>query len=164
MAFKLSREDHAALQNSVVYQELEAAEVIKQAQTLADKIVNSPSAQTAISEGIRKALENKDDDGEHTELKGALEKLDDHGLVEVFTIIKDAMNARGLDPAMYYEEEQKEKEEGHEEGDEAKEEHEMAEVLAYVKASLSTLADKAIDEGNTECAYLIERTLQQIDE
>lgn len=97
----MSREDRLALLNSEIYQELEQAERIKQAQTLSDKIVNSPGAQKAISDGITRALENKDDDGEmesvHDAIKTGISKLDDHELFEMFKMFADELGGRGID-------------------------------------------------------------------
>jgi len=165
MSREMSREDRLALLNSEVYQELEQAERVKQAQTLSDKIVNSPTTQKAISDGIAKALENKDDDGEmesiHNELKEHITKLTDHELFEMFTFFANELEARGIDADEY--EKQFEDEEAEESPeDEIEEEQDMEDVLAFVKSTLTTLAYSAADKGNTEAAYLIERTIQKI--
>lgn len=166
---RMSDEDTLALLNSEVYQELERAERKKQlqkiAQSLSDKIVQSPSAQQAIRDGIAKALENKDDDGEmesvHNDLKDGIKKLDDHELFEMCKMFQDEIEVRGLDTAEF--EKQFEEEEAEEDmEDEEKEEEDMEEVLAFVKSSLTKLAYSAADKGNTEAAYLIERCLQKI--
>lgn len=161
----MSREDRLALLTSEVYQELEAAERQKIAQTLSDKIVNSPVAQKAISDGITHALENKDDDGEmesaHKAIKDGIQKLSDHELFEMSKFFTDELEARGIDPKSY--EEQYEDEEAEETPeDEAKEEKDMEDILAFVKSSLTKLAYNAADKGNTVAAYLIERCLQKI--
>lgn len=166
MSSSMSREDRLALLDSEVYQELEQAERVKQAQTLSDKIVNSPTTQKAISDGIAKALTtNSDDDGEmesvHDELKGHLKKLTDHELFEMAKLFQDEVDARGLDTPDY--EEQFEDEEAEESPeDEMDEEQDMEDVLAFVKSTLTKLAYSAADKGNTEAAYLIERTIQKI--
>jgi len=170
----MSKEDKQALLNSEVYQELEAAELVKHAQlqtlvktaqTLADKIVTSPTAQQAIRDGIAKALENKDDDGEmesvHDAISAGIKKLPDHELYEMCKMFQDEIDARGLDTEAY--EKEFEDEEAEEtSGDEEKEEEVMEDVLAFVKSSLTKLAYSAADKGNTEAAYLIERCLQRI--
>jgi hypothetical protein len=161
----MSREDRLALLNSEVYQELEMAERRKIAQSLSDKIIQSPTAQKAISDGITKALENKDDDGAmesvHAGLKTNIAKLPDHELVEMFKMFQDEVNDRGLDTEKAEEEFAEEEKEETKEDEEAEEE-EMEDVLAYVKSSLTRLAYSAADSGNTEAAYLIERFLQKI--
>lgn len=161
----MSREDRLALLNSEVFQELERADFIKQAQSLSDKIVNSPTAQKAISDGITHALENKDDDGEmesvHDELKVHLKKLTDHELFEMFSWFADELEARGIDPKEYEKQFEDEEEEETPE-DEMEEEQDMEAVLAFIKSSLTKLAHNAADKGNTQAAYLIERTIQKI--
>lgn len=162
---KMSREDRLALLNSEVFQELEKAERIKQAQSLSDKIVNSPTTQKAISDGIAKALESKGDDGEmesvHDELKNNIAKLPDHELFEVFKMFAEEVETRGLDSAEFEKEfEDEEAEETPE--DEKKEEEVMEEVFAFVKSSLTKLAYSAADKGETEAAYIIERFIQKI--
>jgi hypothetical protein len=170
----MSKEDKRALMDSEVYQELEAAELVrhsqlqslvKTAQTLADKIVTSPTAQQAIRDGIAKALENKDDDGEmeavHDAIKAGIKKLSDHELFEMCKLFDGEVSARGLDTEKYEEEfEDEEAEETME--DEKKEEKDMEDIFAFVKSSLTKLAYSAADKGNTEAAYLIERCLQKI--
>ena len=174
MSSKMSREDRLSLLDSEVYQELETAEIakhaqlqrlVKTAQSLSDKIITSPVAQKAISDGIAKALENKDDDGKmesvHNELKSHMTKLTDHELFEMFKMFADELEARGIDAGEY--EKQFEDEEAEEiEEDEVVEEKDMEDVLAFVKSSLTKLAYSAADKGNTEAAYLIERCLQKI--
>jgi hypothetical protein len=162
---EMSREDRLALLDSEVYQELEIAERRKQAQSLADKIVTSPTAQTAIRDGIAKALENKDDDGEmesiHGTIKDSIKKLNDHELYEMCKMFKNEVDARGLDTEKY--ENEFENEEVEETIiDEEEEEKDMEDVLAFVKSSLTKLAYNAADKGNTEAAYLIERCLQKL--
>ena len=162
MSFKLSKEDVDVLLKSEVYRELEGAAIKKQAQaTLADKIVNSPSAQVAISEGIRKALENKDDDGECGELKEMLKALPDHELYEVAEMFQEEVKSRGLDTEEQEEKFEKEEAEEHEE-DEGEEDKE-AEVVDYVMASLTRLAHNAADGGNMEAAYLLERVISTLN-
>lgn len=165
MSKKMSNEDRLALLDSEVYQNFEQLQLRKYAQDLSDKIVNSPSAQKAISDGITKALENSDDDGEmetvHNDIKNGLKKLTDHELFEMFTFFADELQTRGLDTKSYektYEDE--EAEESPE--DEIEEEQDMEAILAFVKSSLTKLAYSAADKGNTEAAYLIERTIQKI--
>ena len=165
MSRVMSKEDKTALFDSEVYQELEMAERQKQAQTLADKIVTSPTAQQAIRDGITRALENKDDDGEmesvHDAIKAGIKKLSDHELFEMCQMFDDELDARGLDTVAYEEEfEDEEAEETME--DEEAEEKDMESVFAFVKSSLTKLAYSAADKGNTEAAYLIERTIQKI--
>ncbi len=164
---KMSREDRLALLNSEVFQELEMAERVKQAQSFEDKIITSPTGQKAISDGIAKALDNKDDDGAlesvHDELKGHMEKLTDHELFELFKMFADAVDARGLDTAGFEKEfEDEEAEETPK--DEEKEEEDMEDVFAFVKSSLTKLAHSAADKGNTDAAYLIERFVQKISQ
>lgn len=165
MSKKMSAEDKLALLDSEVYQNFEQAQLRKYAQSLSDKIVNSPTAQKAISDGIAKALENKDDDGEmeavHDELKEHMKKLTDHELFEMFTFFADELEARGINADEY--EKQFEDEEAEESPeDEMEEEQDMEAVLAFVKSTLTKLAYSAADKGNTEAAYLIERTIQKI--
>lgn len=160
----LSRMDRMALLNSEVYQELENAEINKIAQSLSDKIVNSPGAQQAISNGITKALENNDDDGKmedvHKEIKNHITKLNDHELYEMSKIFTDALDARGIAPKNF--EKEFENEEGEEtKADENKEEEDMEHVFAFVKASLTKIAENAADNGNTQAAYAIERFIQK---
>lgn len=161
MSRTMTREDRLALLNSEIYQELEAAAQKKVAQTLSDKIVSSPGAQQAIRDGITKALENKDDDGEHDALLSGIKKLDDHELFEMFRMFADELEARGID-AEEYEKQFDEEEEEETIEDEEEEHDDMEDVLAFVKSSLTKLAYSAADKGNTEAAYLIERCLQKI--
>ena len=165
MSRTMSREDRLALLNSEVYQELELAEIQKQAQTLSDKIVQSPTAQQAIRDGIAKALENKDDDGEmesvHDELKEHIGKLDDHELFEMFKMFADELESRGINAEEYEQEfEEEEAEESME--DEEEEQKDMEQVMAFVVSSLTKLAHSAADKGETEAAYIIERFIQKI--
>jgi hypothetical protein len=158
----ISKEDRAALLDSEVFRELEKL-TKKAQQTLADKIVQSPSAQQAIRDGIAKALENRADDmeDEHEDIKANIKKLDNHVLIEFCKMFDDEIKMRGLDKDEYKEEfEEKEEEETPE--DKEKEEEEMEEVFAHVVKVLTKLANKSADEGNTEAAYLIERTIQKI--
>lgn len=159
----MSREDRLALLNSEVFQELELAERVKQAQDLSDKIVNSPTAQKAISDGITKALENKDDDGEydHEELKGNMKKLTDHELFEISKMFVAELKSRGIS-AKDFEDEYEEEEDEETEADEEKEDEDFKDIFSYVTASLNHLANSAADSGNTEAAYLIERFIQKI--
>lgn len=160
---KMSREDRLALLDSEVFQELEKAERIKQAQTLSDKIVQSPSAQQAIRDGIAKALENKDDDGkmDHTGLQDDIDKLTDHELTELSNMFVDAVEKRDLNSEDFMKQfEDEEKLESKE--DKEVEDDDMSEVFAYVKSSLTKMAHSAADNGNTEAAYLIERYIQKI--
>ncbi len=162
---KLSRADRLALFDSEVYQELEASEIVRQAQSLSDKIVQSPSAQKAISDGITKALENSDDDGvmvEHEKIKEHIKKLNDHVLFEFYKMFDEEVEARDLEEPGY-EKEFEEEEEHEDEKDETKEEDEMAEVFAYVKSALTKLANAAADKNETEAAYLIERTIDSLE-
>lgn len=166
MSKKMSNEDRLALLDSEVYQNFEQVQLRKYAQTLSDKIVNSPTAQKAISDGIAKALStNSDDDGEmesvHDELKSHMKKLTDHELFEMFTFFTDELEARGIDPDKFGKEfEDEEAEESPE--DEMEEEADMEAVFAFVKSTLTKLAYSAADKGNTEAAYLIERTIQKL--
>ena len=154
----MSREDRLALLNSEVFQELEMAERRKLAQSLSDKIIQSPTAQKAISDGITKAL-SKADDGmeEHHEVRANIKKLDDHLLVEFCQMFQDEIDARDLDVKDFEKKEDEETEE-----DEEAEDEKMEDVFAYVKSSLTRLAYSAADSGNTEAAHLIERFLQKI--
>lgn len=171
----MSNEDKSALLDSEVYQEMEAAELVKYAQvqrlvkyadSLADKIVQSPTTQKAIIDGVAKALDpSKADDGEmesvHDELRGHIAKLPDHELFEMCKLFEDEVDTRGLDSKEYEKKfEDEEAEETME--DEEKEEDDMEAVVAFVKSSLTKLAYSAADKGNTEAAYLIERCLQKI--
>jgi hypothetical protein len=158
----MNRADKLALLSSEIYQELEKAEIEKQAQTLSDKIVNSPTAQKAITDGITKALENKADDEEHEKIKGRLKELSDHDLFEFFKIFANELEGRGIDPAEF-EKEFEEEEMEEDEDDETKEEEDMAKVFAYVKTSLTKLAYEAANSNDTESAYIIERCIQKID-
>lgn len=162
---KLSIEDRLALLNSEVFQELEAAEVKKQAQqSLSDKIVNSPSAQKAITDGITKALENSDDDGqiaEHEGIREHIKNLNDHVLFEFYKMFDAEVEARGLDD-IGYEKEFEDEELEEDKSDEDKEEKDMEEVFAYVKSALTKLAHKAADSDNTEAAYIIERAIDRL--
>lgn len=165
MSRTMSREDRLALLDSEVYQELELAERQKIAQTLSDKIVNSPTAQKAISDGITKALTNQDDDGAmeavHDDIKSGIKKLTDHELFEMFTFFADELELRGID-AKDYEKTYEDEEEEETPEDEVEEEKDMEAVFAFVKSSLTKLAYSAADKGNTEAAYLIERCLQRL--
>ncbi len=162
---KISRKDKMSLLDSEIFQELEAATMRKQAQSLSDKIVNSPIAQKAISDGITKALENKDDDGqivEHEGIREHIKNLNDHVLFEFYKMFDEEVEARGLDDTDY-EKEFAVEEKDEDEADEDKEEEDMEEVFAYVKATLTKIAHSAADNGNTEGAYLIERMIQKIN-
>jgi hypothetical protein len=166
MSKKMSNEDRSALLDSEVYQNFEQLQLRKYAQNLSDKIVNSPSAQKAISDGIAKALTtNSEDDGKmesvHDELKSHLKKLTDHELFEMSDFFADELKARGID-AGEYEKTYEDEEAGESPEDEIEEEQDMESVLAFVKSSLTKLAYSAADKGNTEAAYLIERCLQRI--
>jgi hypothetical protein len=165
MSKKISDEDELALADSEVYQNYERAQLRKHAQSLSDKIVNSPVAAKAISDGITHALENKDDDGGmelvHDELKGHMTKLSDHELFEMFKMFADELEARGINADEYEKKFEDEEAEETEEDEEAEEE-DMEDVIAFVKSSLTKLAYSAADKGNTEAAYLIERCLQKI--
>jgi hypothetical protein len=161
---KLHRADRLALLDSEVFQELEAAEIRKQAQSLSDKIIQSPTAQKAISDGITKALTNSADDtdeGYHEEIKTNLKKLPDHVLYEFYKMFDDEVEARGLDAADY-EEEFEAEEEIEDEADEEKEDEEIEEVFAYVKSALTKIAHSAADNNDTEAAYLIERAIGRL--
>lgn len=158
---KMSHEDRMAYLDSEVFQELEKLTKAAQA-TLSDKIVQSPTAQQAIRDGITRALENKaDDDDEHEDVRDGIKKLDDHMLFEFFKMFAEELKSRGID-AENYEEKFEEDEAEETEEDEEKEDEEMAEVVAYVKSALTNLAYKAADDSNTEAAYLIERCIQKI--
>lgn len=159
----MSREDRLALLDSEVFQELERAEKLKQAQSLSDKIVNSPTAQKAISDGITRALENTADDAEeeHEKIKADIAKLDDHVLLEFYKMFAKEVHGRDLDTEDA-EEEYEETEDEETDEDEKKEEEEMENVFAFVKSSLTKLAYSAADSGDTEAAYLIERFVQKI--
>lgn len=171
----MSREDRLALLNSEVYQELEQAERIKQAQTTQQTVdkavgdaVKSPQVSQqvgqAVADGVKKIM-NSDDDGEmesvHDELKGHLSNLSDHELFEMAKMFQVEVDARGLNTADFEKEFEDEEEEESPE-DEMDEETDMEAVLAFVKSSLTKLAYRAADKGNTEAAYLIERTIQKI--
>lgn len=164
----MSNEDRSALYNSETYQELERAErrrqLQKMAQTLSDKIVQSPTAQKAITDGITKALENKDDDGAmgaHEDLKKVIHKLTDHELFEMSKMFSEELELRGID-ADKYEEEFEDEEEDETEKDELVEEGDMEDVFAFVKSSLTKLAYDSANNGDTEACYLIERCIQKL--
>lgn len=137
---------------------------VKQAQSLSDKIVNSPTAQQAIRDGIAKALSNKADDWseEHEEIKENIKNLDDHVLFEFCKMFQEEIKARGLDTEEY-EEAFEEEEVAETAEDEAAEEEELKEVMAYVKVALTKLAESCADDGEVESAYLIERTLDRLN-
>lgn len=158
----MSDEDRKALLSSEVYRELE--KLTRQAQqSLSDKIVQSPSAQAAIRDGIAKALENKADDweDEHEGIKSNIKKLDDHVLFEFSKMFDDELKLRGLDGKDYVKEFD-ETEDNETDEDEAEEEEEMKEVFAYVKKTLVRLAEKAVNDNNIEAAYMIERCIDKL--
>lgn len=152
---RMSIEDKLALFDSEVYQELERSEIRKRAQTLSDKIVQSPVAQKAITDGITKALENSADDGDELEkIKADVEKLDDEVLIEFFKMFSAELEVRDIDPDTLEKEDELEVN--------PEENEETVQILAYVKASLNKIAASCIEKNNTEAAYLVERTIQSI--
>lgn len=161
MANRMTR---LALLDSEVFCELER--MTKEAQSLADKIVNTPSAQKAITDGITKALttNSADDDRrpiEHEQFREHMKKLTDHEAYEFSKMFADELKDRGIDPLDFepvYEEEELDQNGD----DEKKEEKDIESVFAHTISRLTKLAHIAADSGNTPAAYIIERHIKKI--
>ena len=170
---KFSREDRLALLNSEVYQEYEAAEVKKLAQTT--PVLDKAKLQQVAEDTIKKTLSGNatDDDvefeehweDEHEKICDNIKKLDDHVLFELYSMFLDELKDRDIDLKEYEEKFKKEELEEidtEETGEEEAEEEEMEEVFAFVRDSLVKLAEKAAEKGSVESAYMIERTISEL--
>lgn len=152
--------------DSEVYEELEIAEInklAKTAQTLSDKIVQSPTAQQAIRDGIAKALENKvdDSDPEYEEFKANVEKLELPELMSFFNLLADNLERRGVSLSEVRSDDAEIKGPTEEELEKMKLDDDNDAIIDYVKSSLEKLAHNCADNGETEAAYIIERFIQK---
>lgn len=149
----MNRADKLALDNSEVYQELEL--LVKRAQeTLSKDLANKPEATQALTDGIKKALEGAADDAVlEVDLSALVAGLSDEELIELCEVCDAEAEKRDLVAV-----------EGSEDEVEAEEDDsaDAADMLAYVKSSLTYLAQSAAESGDTEAAYAIERVIQKI--
>ena len=163
---KLSREDMRALLDSEVYQELEAAAIRKQAQSTGNvDLSKDPKIQSAVSTLANKIqnipVSAADDKDAHAEIRAHMKKLNDHDVFELYKMFDDEVEARGLDN-LDFEKEFEDEEMNEDESDEKKEEDDMEEIFAYVKSTLTKIANNAADNNDTEGAYIVERAIQRL--
>lgn len=163
--------DKKALTASEVFTELEKIERRKVAD-FADKILQNPAMQKNIVDGITKKLTSPADDGGKVSLEKdfnkLIEKLDDDQLKTLLSCVQEECEERDID----LENEENDGGDDEEASDDDDVEEEMEVIIEasdlrmfkYATSELRDLACVAINDGDTESAYLIERAIGRITE